>query len=102
MGAQFYSDSFFANIMGDCFSANCCFMGVVGVGVGTYNARHMRECLDDTFHVGAKSAQKAKEKAAENPQLARGMSAAGDKFNAAKDATTPYLKKAASGLSGNK
>ena len=48
----------------DFFSANCCFMGIVGVGVGTYNARHMKECLDDTFHIGKKGAVKAKDSAA--------------------------------------
>merc|ERR1712137_541467 len=82
------------SIMGDCFSANCCFMGIVGVGVGTYNSHHMKECLDDTFHVGAKSAKKAKEKAAENPSLQRGMSAAGEKFNQARDGVTPYMQAA--------
>mmetsp|Transcript_63554 Transcript_63554/g.138415 ORF Transcript_63554/g.138415 Transcript_63554/m.138415 type:complete len:139 (+) Transcript_63554:70-486(+) len=30
-----------------------CLLGAfLGMGIGAYNARRMRDCLDDTFHVG--------------------------------------------------
>mmetsp|Transcript_35669 Transcript_35669/g.63059 ORF Transcript_35669/g.63059 Transcript_35669/m.63059 type:complete len:106 (+) Transcript_35669:85-402(+) len=43
---------------------NFIFSFVVGAGVGTYNSKYMKECFDDTFHLGRQKAGPLGEKLA--------------------------------------
>merc|ERR1711879_100607 len=68
-----------------CMDWNCFLCCITGTGIGAYNARHLKECMDDTFHVSKKKGTAVAKQASEQ---------AGPAFNKARENAAPYLAKA--------
>lgn len=71
------------------------FYLIVGLAVGAYNKESMKDCLDDTFHLGKQQSMKMKEKAA--PMAKQVYQNAGPKitgaYQQAREQAAPYLTK---------
>mmetsp|Transcript_76071 Transcript_76071/g.163289 ORF Transcript_76071/g.163289 Transcript_76071/m.163289 type:complete len:96 (-) Transcript_76071:159-446(-) len=66
---------------------------LMGAGVGSYNARYLRDCLDDTFHLTKQKAVPAIKKVGANagPMAQQLYEQAGPALAKAKETATPYM-----------